>query len=160
MWANMHTSFTDTFSAPVHVERRWYFPGDFITKWRFVSDIVREYDRPGRLLIGGHSFGGILACAVAARMRRADVVGVITVFSPHLMCWGAGSLMLGAHVPYGIPVVSFGATNDDIVYEAYTEYPQARAHVRVDTDHEGGLLTDPRIARGIAMKSREYLAMQ
>src|SRR5262249_6510427 len=61
---------------------------------RFTDCLIEKYDDGVDTLLVGHSIGGVLACAIAASCKESEVVGVVTIFSPHRFLGGIFSRLL------------------------------------------------------------------
>lgn len=128
-----------------------------VHRWhRFGNSIVERHDSTGDILLIGHSLGGICACAIANRFQYARVRGVVTIFSPHQYAYGLLSAWHGGLAKLQVPIVSFEAERDELVWWG-TAHPQSRAHVVIASNHYGDLITEPSHAESIARVSVEHL---
>ncbi len=157
IWNHLSAAFGSAYQCKTHVMRRWYLPGAVLSKRTFIHRIVAEHDVRDDVLLVGHSMGGVLACGVAARMQTARVLGVVTIFSPHLLAGNVFLNMVDGHVPEHVPVISFGATRDGLVWKQYTVHPRACAHLEINTDHQDELIHDPSIAHAIAQFTKLHI---
>lgn len=155
IWTNLTTAFEREYASPAFVERTSYH---FYMRSRmreFRDDIVARHDTGEPILLCGHSAGGAIAFAVANALRRSSVVGVVTIFSPLSMPIDFLRI-LEVGVP-DVPLVSFGAKRDVIVPYFFTGHHRSVAHKNLPTDHQEGLIDDPRVARIIARYARRHI---
>ncbi len=141
----MKKSFLEVFPhASVEHELKMYSFWEYDVMNQFVDDIVQRHDKPGELLLVGHSLGGVLACAVAVRCVHAKLRGVVTIFSPHDMFKGKFTNELSAkELPPHVPILSFQARFDHMVPWG-SKHKSSKLHVVFQTDHTWGLITTSR----------------
>lgn len=101
----------------------------------------------------GHSFGGIIATAVAHHVRThgsGNIVQLLTLATPHtLQAPGLAKArqMVGyLETPLDIPVHTYAARLDHVVPRRYTHYPGQVSHSEVWGTHSGFWL-NPRSPR-------------
>jgi pimeloyl-ACP methyl ester carboxylesterase len=155
MWEHLSRAFTRQYGGPVFVERVWYH---FYLRARmrdFCGEIVRRHDTGEPIVLCGHSAGGAIALAAVSAFRRTPVVGVVAVFSPLRAPYDYLSVC-GIDVP-AVPLVTFGARTDIIVPHPFTRHRYSLAHKIVPTDHQEGLINDPRVANIIARFSARHI---
>jgi len=155
IWTNLSEAFEGEYGPKPSVERLWYHFYMRSVMREFRDDIVARHDTGEPILLCGHSAGGAIAFAVANGLRRSTVVGVVTIFSPLSMPIDF-LRMLDVPVP-DVPIVSFGARHDIIVPYPFTRHPTSVAHKILPTDHQEGLIADPRISRIIARYAHRHI---
>ena len=157
MWVNLSKAFADEYGIRASVERAQYHFTDQERMLEFRDYLVTKYDTGEPVMFVGHSMGGIIACAAAARMVRSRVIGIVTIHAPHTYVFGYFVHVLGAYVPRGIPIVSFGAREDWVVPRLFARHPRAIFHRTLPRGHHGGLIDEPRFARIIARYAKRYI---
>jgi len=155
IWTNLSGAFEREYASPTFVERTWYHFYMRTLMREFRDEIVAKHDTGEPILLCGHSAGGAIAFAVANALRKSSVVGVVTIFSPLSMPIDF-LRMLDVPVP-DVPIVSFGARHDIIVPYFFTGHRQSVAHRILPTDHQEGLIDDPRVARIIARYAHRHI---
>jgi len=144
--------------ATFEIELMWYWPWQREKMRKWAEDLVEKYEiRKGNILLIGHSMGGIIATAIAPRLKNA--LAVVTMFAPHTTLWGLFSWMLGASLEGlgHIPVLSFQARFDGLVLWG-SEYPKAIRHCKLKSDHLLWLLLSNEPAEVIANETAKLLA--
>jgi|GEM_PF-1963562 len=133
-------------------EMHFLWPWQFRRMRKFCDQTVDTYDKGGKILIVGHSMGGVMGYEIAQRLRHTRVVGVATICSPHTFLWSVFPKRIGicAHKrSKDIPVVSFEASIDPLVWWG-AEHPDAHYHGRILSDHRFALQYLPSVAHTIA----------
>jgi pimeloyl-ACP methyl ester carboxylesterase len=155
MWNHLAHAFGREFGGECAVEReRYHFYSRSLMR-AFRDRIVAKHDTGVPLILCGHSAGGAIAFDVANRLQKSTVMGIVTIFSP--LSFPIDFLtMLNVVLPK-VPIVSFGARHDFIVPHPFTSHRNAIAHRLLPTDHQEGLISDPRVANIIARYSARYL---
>lgn len=114
--------------------------------------LIAKYNDRIPTLFVGHSMGGLVACKVASELHKigTPISGVVTIFTPH----GYPGLPGLLEVPEdpGVPVVSFQATIDILVWFG-TRHPYAISHTVVDSYHQHVICETPHVARQIVKAS-------
>jgi pimeloyl-ACP methyl ester carboxylesterase len=124
---------------------------------RFMEMLCKKYDRPEtKLILVGHSMGGLFASAIASRLQEAELAGVTTVCSPNSSVW-MYPLYLGAARRFDAPAVSFGGARDRYVLYG-TRHPRAVYHQTIDCDHYESLSRNRQVAEWIASVSAKHFA--
>mgnify|MGYP003394581437 CR=1 FL=1 len=158
IWNNIVPAFRRRFDPTDFVveEESWCHPWEVIRLRRFAERIVEKHDDGTDTLIIGHSMGGVVACAAANRFARSRVQGIVTIFSPHRFLSDAFTHAIGAHKGVTVPVVTFSARYDTLVWWG-AEHPQSVAHIRLPCDHQDDLVRDSRFSEQIAEASHRHL---
>lgn len=153
-WPNVQSEFhgwIPEISEMVVEALEFCHPWDYERLREFRDYLVKKYDDGKPTIFVGHSMGGVLACAVAKRLRRTRVLGIVTLFSPHRMFGGAFLRALDAQGNLGgMPIISFGAVGDLLVPFWATRHPHARRHIRVMALHRRSLEKRRRLVQKIA----------
>lgn len=159
VWATLGPAFERAF---VHAR---FIPDDvFGHPWSFGTfrshgdAVVRRHDTSGEVVIVGYSMGGVVACAIASAFRRARVHGVVTLYAPHTFIGSFFTAQLGAPRCPPVPVVSFGARYDEIVWWG-ARHPCALEHHDMPSTHFIDLLVRDDIADTIARYSAQALML-
>ena len=93
----------------------------------------------------GHSFGGIVAIAVAAEAKKKglkNIARVVTMASPHgieIVGVKETKELLGYSNKLSVPVYSFGGLLDPLVLAKFAAYPGATQHINIPSTHSGFL---------------------
>ncbi|GEM_PF-4903571 len=150
MWMHLQQSFARHFPrSSFFVEHLFYLPWEIYKMRSFANYIVDKYDDgEDELLLLGYSMGGVLARNVAGSLRKTRVNTIVTIFSPHML-WGSWfSTMLGAPQYDSVPLLSFQARNDCVVW--WGSRPRhSSSHYVIDSSHYLSLL-QPHVAEKIA----------
>lgn len=155
MWTHLSNAFGEAYGTICSVERRWYHFYSRTRMREFRDSIVAAHDTGEPILLCGHSAGGAIAFDVANRLVSSRAVGIVTIFSP-LSTPIDFLTILDVPVPE-VPIVSFGARGDFIVPYPFTSHRRSVAHKLLPTDHQEGLIADPRVSRIIARFSARYI---
>ena len=155
MWSNIGTAFTDQFpdAELVIAEEHNLHPWEFERMRRFCDHLVHAYDDGMETLLVGHSMGGIIACAIAKRFKKTRIHGIVTIFSPHTFLGGVFPMVLSVTDDLRIPIISFGAVGDILVWWG-TRHPESRMHQMLWSTHLSSLINNSRIARIIAVTTK------
>lgn len=158
IWEPMLRAFKKNFPfARMSVEQEGgIWPWDIARMNDFCDRIVARHDEGGKTLLLGHSMGGVFATAIANRFRRTPVFGVVTIFSPHLFFGGLYPWLLGETERVRAPIVSFGASDDELVWWG-TRHPQSISHTTLLSTHYVSLLTSPELVDEIATTTKKVL---
>lgn len=158
VWHTLVPAFKGKFPNSVFCveEEPWLWPWELGRMRWFLEYILHKQDRDGEILLVGHSLGGVFACTLADRFKQARVQGVITIFSPHTFPAGVFPWLLGTSPHLNVPIVSFGAARDGLVWWG-TQHHQACHHENLDCDHFRQLSQSPALADRIAVISKQYL---
>lgn len=132
-WVKMERALKEAFGSDteVSVEHLFYVSWQKRRIVSFASSILKKYDTGEELLLIGHSFGGLIACAIADRFRKSCVRAVVTIFSAHQF---AGRALQPYPAKPKVPVLSFSALFDWVVPWG-ARHPHAVSHEVVFTDH-------------------------
>lgn len=110
--------------------------------------LITTYNDGVETFFVGHSMGGLVACKVAAELHQkgTPIPGVITIFTPH----GYPGLSRVLEVPEnpGVPIVSFQALVDVLVWFG-SRHPHAVSHTVVGSFHQSVICNSPHVARKI-----------
>ena len=105
-------------------------------KWQnLIYDLVQKCNAGRPVILVGHSQGGAVACCVAALANAGTVLGVVTIFTPHLM-FSLQPWLLPMPYTINVPIVSFHGTLDTHVW-CGTEHARSVAHEDLISDHMG-----------------------
>lgn len=145
--------------ARFEVERLWYSPweGEKLRDWE--QSLVKKYKRTREeIILVGYSMGGIVAAAMAPKLK--NVRAVVTIFSPHTFLGGMFPWLLDSNANHldDIPVISFGGWFDLLVLFG-SKHPKAVKHVDVPSDHIVGLLVSRHFAVTITQETVELLVL-
>lgn len=155
MWTHLAHAFSAQYGAECVIERMWYHFYSRALMRAFRDRIVAKHDTGEPLLLCGHSAGGAIAFDVARKLQKSPVLGIVTIFSP-LSLPVDFLTMLEVPIP-SVPIVAFGARRDFIVPHPFTRHQRAVAHKLLPTDHQEGLIGDPRVASIIARYSARFI---
>jgi hypothetical protein len=124
---------------------------------RFVECLACKYDDGIATLFLGHSFGGIIACALDGMFMNTPIVGIVTVCSPHEYLFGIFSHKMGADHKLQAPIITFSARYDVLVpYGAH--HPQSREHQELFCDHRYLMIYNECHAERIARAAHAHFA--
>lgn len=115
---------------------------------RLTERVVSTMDDGVETLLLGHSMGGVVACSAAARFTRTPIRGIVTVFAPHRMFFGAFTRYLSAPDMLPAPILTFEAKHDEIVHG--TRHRSSIEHIVLDSNHYDDLLRDHTVAERIS----------
>ncbi len=130
-----------------NTEERGMLPIDIPRMIRYRDALVQRYDDGIESLIVGHSLGGVIACAVAQRLQKTPVVGIVTINSPHN--YVGYTCVLGARGDLPAPIVTFQSARDRVVLWG-TRHPAAAKHLVLDADHWRDIATNRVLPETIA----------
>lgn len=140
MWKQIRRASKNEFPESYFASTRcyyWHYGKAKVEEYK--QRILRMYDKEGdKILLVGQSMGGLHACDLAGQFKKAKVVGVVTINTPHNSWYGGFSRYFGGNKKLSVPVVSFGATRDWLVPFG-TQHPQAIVHRMFDADHQEDL---------------------
>jgi pimeloyl-ACP methyl ester carboxylesterase len=146
------------YRAPIadiqNTEERGMLPIDIPRMIRYRDALVQRYDDGMESLIVGHSLGGVIACAIAQRLRNTPVVGIVTINSPHN--YVGYTRVLGARGDLPAPIVTFQSSHDRVVLWG-TRHPAAKRHVVLDADHWRNIATTAALSEKIARDACDAL---
>lgn len=108
------------------------------------------------VILIGLSQGGAVACCVAALAKAGTVLGVVTIFTPHLM-FSLQPWLLPMPYTIDVPIVSFYGTLDSQVW-CGTEHVHSIAHEPLVSNHMG-LGDNSKHAEKIAALARKYFSL-
>lgn len=119
--------------------------------WRIqnlIRSVIKHCRDAGDLLLIGHSMGGVWAHEIA-RELAPQVRGIVTIFSPlgYMKC----------EKNTAIPIVSFGATRDELVPARKTRHPQSWEHEDLECNHLHDLAENPALAEQIAATTMRHI---
>lgn len=137
-------------------QEAWIGLLEFDRLQRMCDRIVEKYDDGRKLILVGHSAGGVVATAIANRFQNSRVYGIVTIFSPHCFLGGVFPWMLGEKDRVGAPIVSFGASADELVWWG-TRHPQSVSHTMLCSTHFSTLAREPELAGHIAATTKRIL---
>lgn len=140
------------------VEHVFYLPWQSKKITDFSHDILKKYDKGDEILLVGHSFGGVIACAIAPQFSVSAVRAVVTINSPHKIT-AFYKYFNSTQKTLSMPVISFGSIFDYLVPFFLTRYPGDH-HFTLFANHLFAFLLSKRPARRIARKTREILDAQ
>lgn len=145
-------------SAFVVEEEKDCWPYEIGRLQQFGRDIVERHDTGEDMLLVGHSMGGVTACAIADQFQRSRIRGIVTIYSPHGAYLGIFSLLLQATQILRVPIVTFGAWKDELLWLGLgTSHPQSKGHTVLKSNHYLDLVQNPAIAETIARESTRLL---
>jgi pimeloyl-ACP methyl ester carboxylesterase len=126
------------------------------------NSIVAEEDTGEDILLLGHSMGGIIACGIASKFKKSRVVGVVTIFSPHMLGKVIPGLdytriLFGKREKIPAPVISFGGAIDPLVWSMFTAHPNALHHEILWSDHRFLLGSSQEVSDRIANVVRDFV---
>ena len=158
IWEPLYRAFKKHFPfARMSVEQEGGFlPWDIRRMNDFCDQIVARHDEGGKTLLVGHSMGGVFATAIANRFRHTPIFGVVTIFAPHLYWGGVYPWLLGEKERVRAPIVSFGASDDELVWWG-TRHPQSISHTTLISTHYVSLVTAPELLEENATTTKKVL---
>jgi hypothetical protein len=122
----------------------------------FAEWAVRLYDDGEPKLLVGHSGGGIVACVIAACFFRSEILGIVTIHSPHTYP-GISSVLPYTYGMPRAPILSFGGQYDWKVPHWFTKHPLSVEHILLPTDHWRMVVQQPMYADRIARETKRVL---
>lgn len=129
-----------------------------IAKMRKIIDAgVEKYDTGEPIILGGHSMGGLFACAMAHRFVRSPVLGVVTIFTPHRSYRRQFSTLLDADRDLKVPVVTFSAQYDRLVRARSSTRDGAINIAPFPISHVAELVASRRWTDEIARITKKYI---
>jgi pimeloyl-ACP methyl ester carboxylesterase len=123
---------------------------------RFVSQIVEKYDDGAHTLLVGHSMGGVFACAVAERMKRTSLLGIVSVFAPQRFPIPRLWSLIGDPQTINVPIITFCAKRDEGVWWG-SRHPRSKCHTKLECDYFKDISNDPSFAMNIARITKREL---
>ncbi len=157
MWITVEKAFRNEFpSANFFIEEEPYLQLYEACRTRALADrIVSNHDTGEDVILVPHSFGGLIACSITNRFQRSSVVGIASIFAPHLL--GLSFLVPCSHGEPRAPIVSFGGKWDYVVPSIFTRHPRSIAHVTLNSNHWQDIANDIRLAEEIATATKRHL---
>lgn len=162
IWPNIESALRVPFPEidEVKIERieRSCRPWDFDLMKTHCDDLVARYDDGKPTIMVGHSAGGIFACYIAERFERTEVLGIVTICTPHRLMRGLYPRKLKVRNDVGIPIISMGGIIDLIVPVWATKHRQSCKHKRFWATHRRSFARRPDISRAIARIAKKEFA--
>jgi pimeloyl-ACP methyl ester carboxylesterase len=124
---------------------------------KFVECLAHKYDDGIRTMFLGHSFGGIIACALDGMLMNTPIAGIVTVCSPHEYMFGIFPYKIGADHKLEAPIITFGARYD-VVVPWGSCHPQSREHQELLCDHRYWMICNEIHAERIARAAYAHFA--
>ncbi len=158
-WKNLGAAFLDVFpSAQFSVEEEYFcHPWEIERLRSFTAEVVAKHDDGERLLLVGHSMGGVIACASSPSFKRSPVCGIATIFSPHRSWGGVFTQSLNSRaLSADVPIVSFAAKYDELVWWG-AEHPQALEHIKLHSNHLTDIVHNKQVSETIAKETKRVL---
>lgn len=115
-----------------------------------IRSVVKHCRDAGDLLLIGHSMGGIWAHEIAQELAP-QVRGIVTIFSP--------LAYMNCEKNSAIPIVSFGATRDELVPARKTRHPLSCEHEDLECNHLQDLAENPALAEQIAATTMRHIRL-
>lgn len=123
MWRNLEEACRQAFPiGEFAVEHTWYLPWEKAKILSYADHIIEKHDTGEDVLFLAHSFGGVIACAIASRFTKSRVLGVVTINSPHKI-QRFYNYFTATPQPLTVPTITFASIFDPVVPFFLTKYP-------------------------------------
>lgn len=157
LWGNFREAFLAHYpEAEFVVEHCLYLPWHKKRIQNFGDSILRKHDTEEEVMLFGYSLGGVIACAIAQKFKKARMRAVVTFGSPHRFRFFYRGLASPLS-PLPIPVFTFAGAYDLAVLRFFSVYPGS-IHTNLQTDHLLGLIFSKKPAIQIVDKTVYLLA--